>query len=62
MYRPKDWEQTRHLDLAGTTNIVLTAGQVELYEAGADAMLEALVENGWLGETNMVDEDPEEKE
>ena len=36
------WEQSRHLDLAGTTNITLTTEQIELYEAGADAILKAL--------------------
>lgn len=52
MYRPEEWENPY---------CAITGGDCA-YENGADAMLEALVKNGWLDETDMVDEDPEETE
>jgi len=52
MWRPVDWEKNKPPHM--------TIGENDAYENGTDAILEALVKDGWLEETNMVNEDPDE--
>ena len=52
MWRPKDWDAKKiaQIPLEGKTFLDPTLKDVELVEAGADAMLKKLRLKGWGGE------------